>query len=109
MKKDFWIHKANKRWWKYIIPQILNTISRDKQDPLICQWLWFGFSIPPPVEVGQVYIDMEWNDTELIINKLSNNKKSCRYMFTKVKGKMTDSPTECDMKVHALTKLYKLK
>jgi hypothetical protein len=38
-----WIHKANKKRWKYWKPVWLNKISWKDGEDKIYQWLWWGY------------------------------------------------------------------
>ena len=48
-----WIHKIDKRWWRYWKPTWLNKITYNvlkengtlTNDIKIYRWLWFGFKI----------------------------------------------------------------
>jgi hypothetical protein len=39
-----WIHKTDRRWWKYWKPVWLNRISWNEGDPKIYRFLWWGYT-----------------------------------------------------------------
>jgi hypothetical protein len=39
-----WIHKTDRRWWKYWKPVWLNRISWNEGDPKTYRFLWWGYT-----------------------------------------------------------------